>query len=664
MKVQGKHQFSHYFLSVLPEAVSKLISKLQHHSWTQKYVLTTGGQCILDGIITSISFIAAHFLRFDGYPPGIEASRMWLVLPYMAAARIGTNLLLGVYRRVWRYSSIADAVRISGSVSFASLILLILRLTFVGISSYLTVPIGIIIIDYCLTTAGMVNVRLLRRLIYEMGSNGGSGQPRVRRRVLLAGAGQAGIMTVRESKSRKDLGFDIVGFVDDDPSKIRAVIHGSPVLGMCSEIPEIVRKYRIELVIITMASAPRKTVKQIYDLCELAGVPVQITPGFYEILANKVSVSKLRSVEIEDLLGRDSIDFRSWLEATKTHYVNKRVLVTGAGGSIGRELCRQLVALQPDQIIMLDKDENAVYEADRDLGGTNHEGTLIIPIVADLRMPTQLRAAFHSYQPQIVFHAAAHKHVPLMEINVAEAILNNVMGTAELLKTCAEKNVQRAVMVSTDKAVNPTSIMGATKRVSELLFQSYAARYDGNANYVCVRFGNVLGSRGSVVPLFREQIKNGGPVTVTHPDMVRYFMTIPEAAQLIIQAGALGKKGEIFLLDMGEPVKIVDLAKDMIRLSGLSLGEEIELRFIGARPGEKIREELLIAKEGATATKFNKIFIAPALSYDFSKLAGSVTSLTKAAYESNDAEIGRLLSQMDIGFAVRPETPKMQAAHG
>lgn len=639
---------------IQPGGIPRIIARIEEQSWIQRYVLTMSGQCVLDGIIAVLSFFIAHILRFDGYPPGGEAGRMWLILPYLVVARILMNMALGIYRRVWRYSSIADVVQITISVGIVSGILLVLRLTLVGVANYLTVPIGIIIIDFCFAAAGMVNIRLLRRVTYEIVRNAGIHQPKIRRRVLLAGAGQAGIMTLREARNRRDLGFEICGFVDDDPDKKRSIIHGVPVLGNCSEIPAIVQRHRIELVIITMASAPRKTVKRIYELCESANVPVQITPGLYEILGNHVKVSKLRSVQIEDLLGRDPIDFNSWLKSTNTHYAGKKVLVTGAGGSIGRELCRQLLALKPEEIIMLDKDENGLYEADRELG-TGYGKTLICPVVADLRTPARLHSIFSQYHPQIVFHAAAHKHVPLMELNVAEAVLNNVVGSAELLKACAEFEVQRSVMVSTDKAVNPTSIMGATKRVAELLFQAQAAGVDGKAHYVCVRFGNVLGSRGSVVPLFREQISNGGPVTVTHPDMVRYFMTIPEAAQLIIQAGALGKKGEIFLLDMGEPVKIVDLACDMIRLSGLTVGEEIEIKFIGARPGEKICEELLIAKEGATATKYDKIFVAPALHYDFASLNESIKLLAEAAGSNDERRIHRILSEMDIGFGASRE---------
>ncbi len=366
-------------------------------------------------------------------------------------------------------------------------------------------------------------------------------------------------------------------------------------------------------------------------------------------LGNHVTVSNVRPVEIEDLLGRDPIDVEAWLETSYASYHDKRLLITGAGGSIGRELCRQLATLDPASITLLDKDENSVFEAERELrracGSRNVE---IIPVICDLRVPERLRNVFGQRLPQVVFHAAAHKHVPLLESNASEAVLNNIGGTVRLLECAARFEVERCVMVSTDKAVNPRNIMGATKRVSELMFQAQATRFGGS--YSCVRFGNVLNSRGSVVPIFREQIKQGLPITVTHPDVERYFMTIPEAAQLIIQAGALGRRGEIFLLEMGEPVRVVDLAKDMIWLSGLALGEDIDIEFTGLRPGEKLKEELLIAEEGAQTTRYEKIFVAPPLQYDFTCLDHWVGKLTAAAEAGADADIYNIFSKMDIGF--------------
>jgi FlaA1/EpsC-like NDP-sugar epimerase len=626
--------------------------------WVQNYMLSRRVQMAIDAAITIFSFVAAHILRFDGWPPGIEDDRMFLVLPYLVIARLFANYMLGLYLRVWRYVSIPDGIHLAGSVGVVSAILLTLRLSFEGVNPFLLVPIGIIIIDFLLTTSVMLCARLFWRVTCENAARAKTTSQGRRLRTLLIGAGDAGIMTAREITRRRDLGMSVCGFLDDDPSKHKSVIQGVSVLGDTADLPLIVRTNRVDQVIITMANAHRKTIRRLVDLCETADVPVKIIPGLYEILGNQVTISNVRPVEIEDLLGRDTIDVDAWLEASQSSYQGRRVLITGAGGSIGRELCRQLATLDPASIVLLDKDENAVFEAERDLRAAFSDKSIqIVPVICDLRQAARLRNVFSRHLPQVVFHAAAHKHVPLLESNASEAVLNNITGTLRLLECAAEFNVNRCVMVSTDKAVNPTNIMGATKRVAELMFQAEAIRLNVNSSrnrhYSCVRFGNVLGSRGSVVPIFREQIRQGGPVTVTHPDVERYFMTIPEAAQLIIQAGAMGQRGEIFLLDMGEPVKVVDLAKDMIRLSGLTIGEDVDIEFTGLRPGEKLKEELLIADEGAKTTRYEKIFVAPPLQYDFVRLPDWVARLTRAAEAGDDLTIHDLFSAMKIGFRSR-----------
>jgi FlaA1/EpsC-like NDP-sugar epimerase len=605
----------------------------------------------IDALIAAMSFLLAHLLRWDGYPPGREADRMFLVLPYLVVTRIGVNYLMGLYRCVWRYVSIPDAAHLSSSVGIISVILLAMRLAFAGIYPLLTVPISIIVIDFMLTSSLMLGARLFWRVTCENAARARTHSNGVRLRTLLAGAGDGGIMAAREISRRRDLGFQVCGFVDDDASKQKTVIQGVQVIGSTHEIPIIVRTHRIDQVIITMSNARRKTIRRILELCEGAGVPVKIIPALYEILGNQVTVSNIRPVDIEDLLGRDAIDVQSWLEVSQGSYRGKRVMITGAGGSIGRELCRQLATLNPASIILLDKDENSVFEAEMELRSiTGDKKIEVLPVICDLRVAPRLRQVFGRLRPQVVFHAAAHKHVPLLESNVAEAVFNNISGTSRLLECADEFKVERCVMVSTDKAVNPTNIMGATKRVAELMFQAQAFRLNGDRHYSCVRFGNVLGSRGSVIPIFRDQIKHGGPVTITHPNVERYFMTIPEAAQLIIQAGALGQRGEIFLLDMGEPVKVVDLAKDMIRLSGLNIGEDIDIEFTGLRPGEKLKEELLIAEEGAQTTRYEKIFVAPPLQYDFRRLDEWIAKLTAAAETGSDQAIYEIFSAMDIGF--------------
>jgi FlaA1/EpsC-like NDP-sugar epimerase len=633
------------------QRIAALLPAIVLRPWVRNYILSRRVQRTIDAVIVAGSFVLAHILRFDGWPPGIEDDRMFLMLPYLIAARVGANYVAGLYARVWRYVSIPDAVHLAGSVGFISAILLSLRLAFGGVYPLLAVPISIIVIDFMLAASLMLGARLVWRVTCENADRARTQSNGVRLRTLLAGAEDAGIMTAREIARRRDLGLHVCGFVDDDPSKSKTVIQGVRVIGNTQDIPVIARTHRIDQVIITMSNARRKTIRRILDLCEKAGVPVKIIPALYEILGNHVTVSSVRPVEIEDLLGRDPVDVEAWLEASQGSYQGKRVLITGAGGSIGRELCRQIATLDPASIILLDKDENSVFEAERELRASCAERKLeIVPVICDLRVASRLRNVFNRHRPQVVFHAAAHKHVPLLESNASEAVLNNVVGTARLLECAAQSGVARCVMVSTDKAVNPTNIMGATKRVAELMFQSQAVKLDNRSHYSCVRFGNVLGSRGSVVPIFREQIKQGGPITITHPDVERYFMTIPEAAQLIIQAGAVGQHGEIFLLDMGEPVKVVDLAKDMIRLSGLILGEDIDIEITGLRPGEKLKEELLIAEEGAQTTRYEKIFVAPPLRYDFKRLNDWVAKLTAAAEAGDDAMINEIFSAMEIGF--------------
>ncbi len=651
----AKPDFSQRLASLIPKVLMK--------HWVQNYMLSRGTQMAVDALIVLASFVLAHVLRFDGWPPRPDAQKMILALPYVVMLQVSVNYFVGMYRRVWRYVSVPDTVHLAGAVGVISLLMLVLRLVIADGRSMWVFPIGSIGINFLLATAGMLGARLAWRVVCEKAARAKTQANGVKLRTLLVGAGDAGIMTAREITRRRDLGLQVCGFLDDEPGKIGSVIQGVSVLGPTYLLPEMVKKHRIDQVIITMANARRKTVRRILDLCEFAEVPVKIIPGLYEILGNHVTVSNVRPVEIEDLLGRDTINIEAWLEASQSSYVGKRVLITGAGGSIGRELCRQIATLNPASIILLDKDENSVFEAERDLrAACENKKTEIVPAICDLRVQTRMRQVFAKHVPQVVFHAAAHKHVPLMESNVAEAIFNNVVGSQRLLECAAEFGVERCVMVSTDKAVNPTNIMGATKRVAELMFQAQAVRLNGGRNYSCVRFGNVLGSRGSVVPIFREQIKNGGPVTITHPEVERYFMTIPEAAQLIIQAGALGQRGEIFLLDMGEPVKVFDLARDMIRLSGLTVGEDIDIEFLGLRPGEKLKEELLIAEEGAETTRYEKIFVAPPLQYDFARLEAWIADLTAAADKGDEDAIYGIFSAMNIGFRPTNWKPKEMAA--
>jgi FlaA1/EpsC-like NDP-sugar epimerase len=428
------------------------------------------------------------------------------------------------------------------------------------------------------------------------------------------------------------------------------LIMGARVLGTGKDLGAIAHRRRIEEVIISIATPNRKALAEIVKRCEDIPLSVRIVPTLQEIIEGRVSISHLRKVRVEDLLGRDKVEISSLDDEVRQAYSGKRILVTGCGGSIGSELVRQLLCLEPQAIAVLDKDENSVYELTQELAFT-FPSVRIEPQIADLRHRGRLRALIADFNPEVVFHAAAHKHVPLMERNRCEAVLNNVGGTRVLLETCAEYHVGRFVFISTDKAVNPTSVMGATKRVGEMLVQS---RSNGSLSSVCVRFGNVLGSRGSIIPLFQKQIAGGGPVTVTHPDVVRFFMTIPEAVQLVLCAATLGRRGEVFVLDMGNPRSILRLAEDMIRLSGLEPGRDIKIAITGLRPGEKVAEELLGPGEELCPTRFEKVsMIVPQPLNDRS--LESVGDLVRAAQENDTERICELLSSMRLGFHPRSD---------
>jgi FlaA1/EpsC-like NDP-sugar epimerase len=435
--------------------------------------------------------------------------------------------------------------------------------------------------------------------------------------------------------------------VDDDPKKIGTVISGSRVLGDRKALGRLVRASKVDEVVISIAKADRRTLTQILARCEEIDVPAKIIPSVQELFQDRVNISQLRQVRIEDLLGRDSVEVSEFDEEVRQTYATKRILVTGAGGSIGSELVRQLLLLNPSSIAILDKDENSTYELQQELTFRFPEAR-IEPQIADVRHGERLRAIFQEFKPQVVFHAAAHKHVPLMERHPCEAVLNNVFGTKTLLEACRQHEVERFVFISTDKAVNPTSVMGATKGVGEMLVQTYANH--GSLPAACVRFGNVMGSRGSVIPLFQKQIAEGGPITVTHPDVVRFFMTIPEAVQLVICAGSLGRQGEIFVMDMGNPRKVLDLAKEMVALCGLEPEKDIRIEITGLRPGEKLEEELVRPDERAAPTRFEKLFMITPQLPDVNEVTAGVTKLGRAARENNREAVYEALASMGIGY--------------
>jgi FlaA1/EpsC-like NDP-sugar epimerase len=492
----------------------------------------------------------------------------------------------GLYSRVWAYASIRELKIITAAVSIASAIvaLIIALLTF--IQYYQGFPRSVLAIDWLLSLLAVGGLRFAMRLLAE-GRSGGEGTSGRPRRILIVGAGDAGALVVREMQKNPQLNLTPVCFVDDEESKQKQRIHDVPVEGKLEDLGHVLDTWYIQEVIIAIPSAPGGTVRQVIEICREKNVPFRTMPGIYELIGGKVNVGRLREVDITDLLRRAPVQIDTTLIGTNLS--GKRILITGAGGSIGRELCRQISRWGPESLILYGHGENTIFETLIELE-ENFPSIPLHPVVADVRNLDRLSNVVDHFHPQLIFHAAAHKHVPLMEINIEEAVTNNVIGTRNVVETALNYEVDRLVMISTDKAIRPSSVMGATKRLAEMMVL-YAANRSGRP-YSVVRFGNVLGSRGSVIPLFNRQIANGGPVTVTHPDMERYFMTIPEAVHLVLQAAAMGQGGEVFVLRMGKQVKILNLAEDLIRLSGLEPGDDIEIVFTGIRPGEKLSEEL------------------------------------------------------------------------
>jgi FlaA1/EpsC-like NDP-sugar epimerase len=616
--------------------------------YRKAYFLKTS-QLIIDIIIFILAYFAAFILRFEGIPNPNNSKQLLILFPFIALARFICFYVFSIYSIVWRYISIGDVILIV-KASLPITVLLFVGRIFLPLRLFLfRLPLSIIALEFLLVLLGTLSVRAIRRLFFELSERERFENKETtskKKKAILIGAGNAGNMVIKELKQRADLGIDVLGFIDDDPRKINTTIQGIKVIGNTSQIPEIVRKQKIEEAIITIANASSKDIRRIVDVCEGTKIKVKIVPGLFEMLDDKVKITKLREINIDDLLGRSIISFENYLPEVTAHYQNKRILVTGAGGSIGSELCRQLASVGPKKLILLDKDENSVYEIDNEIQ-TNFPALKVNSLIADIRNYERLQYIFEKYQPEVIFHAAAHKHVPLMEYNVAEAILNNVSGTRNVAMLADQFKIKNFIFISTDKAVNPKSVMGATKKIGEIIIQEIAARSDAKCS--CVRFGNVLGSRGSVVPLFQKQIAKGGPITITHPDMRRYFMSISEAVQLIIRVGTIGNNGEIFVLDMGEPIKIRELARDLIKLSGYA-EDDFEIRYIGIRPGEKLFEEILVNEEKTKATNFKKIFIAPPIEIDRPNFSKNLSALSKAAQECNEKRIIELLKDMGIGY--------------
>lgn len=567
-------------------------------------------QIVIDIVALSLSLWLAFLFRFEGEIPNSMLQRLFIQWPYVVALQYGLLVALGISRIAWRYVGLREAVRIFVAISLGSAVLAAIRLAAAdffrveGFAQYSFLPLGVIAIDFALAYLSISGVRVIRRLTSERAEvrRLRAGAPSMVP-TLLVGAGRGGVMVAKEISGRPELGILPVGFVDDDATKVGTDVHGIRVYGSVANVARIARQRGAKQAIITISNAPGSMVRAISAACTRAGLEVKVIPGLYQIVGGELNLTRMRSVAIEDLLRRDPVVLDD--EAIAEDVRGRVVMVTGAGGSIGSEICRQVARYGPKRLVLVERTENALFEIHRELVDA-FRSLAIEPCIADVGDRARIQKVFETTQPEVVFHAAAHKHVPLMEGNPGEAVKNNVFGTRLLADVASAHGVRAFVMISTDKAVNPTSVMGATKRVAEIYIQALAKRTQ--TRFVTVRFGNVLGSNGSVVPIFKEQIARGGPVKVTHPDMKRYFMTIPEACQLVLQAGAMGRGGEIFILDMGEPVKIVDLARDLIQLSGFG-EDEIEIEFSGVRPGEKLYEELSIAAENADKTRHPKVFI-------------------------------------------------------
>ena len=583
---------------------------------------------IVDILSVILDSYLAIILRFKLDNIWVPAEYMYSVESYMVINVITTVvifLVLNLYNRVWSYASINEMLAILGATMLSTVFQAF------GFSLlYLQVPRSYYFFYFILLSITTIITRFSYRILHTM-ENGLKKSTRHSRNTIVIGAGEAGNMIIKELKSSKYLNQKVVCVIDDNPSKKGKYIHGIRIVGGRDKIQEAAKKYDAEEIILAIPSAGTKNTRDILRICNLTDCKLKILPGMYQLINGDVSVAKLKEVEIEDLLGRDPIEINT--EEVLNYVKDKVILVTGGGGSIGSELCRQIAGHQPKQLIIVDIYENNAYDIQQELMRKYPTLDLVV-LIASVRNTERIEDIFRRYRPNIVYHAAAHKHVPLMEVSPNEAIKNNVFGTYRTAQAADKYGVEKFVLISTDKAVNPTNVMGASKRMCEMVIQMMNRK--SQTNFVAVRFGNVLGSNGSVIPLFKKQIAEGGPVTVTDPNIIRYFMTIPEAVSLVLQAGAYARGGEIFVLDMGEPVKIVDLATNLIKLSGYKPGEDIEIKFTGLRPGEKMYEELLMNEEGLKKTANKMIYIGKPIEFDDEVFQKQLDKIYKDAYDETD----------------------------
>ncbi|SNB45069.1 nucleoside-diphosphate sugar epimerase/dehydratase [Geobacter sp. DSM 9736] len=582
------------------------------------------------GLIAA-AYVLAFLLRFDFDLPPDQWKVFLKGLGIVLSIKPLVFLVSGLYRNLWRYASLHDAMEIFKVITVSSVMTVFAVMYVRYFDSF---PRSIFILDWFLLFSMVSSSRLVWRIFREMYFLP-SQRPHSGKRTLILGAGEAGSMLLKEIRKRRDSEYNIIGFVDDDREKCGMLLHRVPVLGDIDHLRALVRKYKIQELIVAIPSAQGKMLRRIVGCCEKAKVAVKTIPGISDIISGKVAISQIKDVDIEDLLGRDAVVLDE--HSISSYLTGKKILVSGAAGSIGSEVCRQVARFEPTKIILVDAAETPLFYIEKELA-EKHPQLRIIPIVADIRNDVRIEMIFDQFMPEVVFHAAAYKHVPMMEYNPVEAVSNNILGTRKLADAAHRFGVKNFVMISTDKAVNPTNVMGASKRAAEIYVQALARK--SLTKFTTVRFGNVLGSNGSVIPVFKEQISRGGPVTVTDPQIMRYFMTIPEATQLVLQAGCIGNGGEIFVLDMGEPVRIIDLAEELIRLSGFIPYEDIDIVITGLRPGEKLFEELLIEGEGIKPTSHEKIKIAAAVP---SNLDTANTALDELAEQADVSDVGGIM---------------------
>ena len=590
-------------------------------------------QVLFDIVWVYFSYWIALMLRFDGKVPWWEFEYFQIQIPWATCICLVVFFLCRFYTTMWQFAGLDELIQIFFGVSISSVLIAVMGFTMASPVFHTNrLPIPVYLMGWALMFLFVGGSRFSIRLWHRRKRRLSQQDSEEFHRVMVVGAGEMGSMVIKDMKTAPESkGIPVVA-IDDDKSKRGTRIHGVKVAGGRESIPRMAGRYNVDQIVLAIASAKKEDRQDILSICAKTGCKLKTVPALYEILEGDMEHPAVRDVDILDLLGRDEVDLN--VEEISGYLKNKTVLVTGGGGSIGSELCRQIAHFHPKRLIIFDIYENNAYDLQNELLMKFPNLNLEV-LIGSVRDRARVEHVFEVCRPDVVFHAAAHKHVPLMELSPGEAVKNNVFGTLNVAQACDKYGVKRMVMISTDKAVNPTNIMGATKRICELIIQ-YCSRHSKNTDYMAVRFGNVLGSNGSVIPLFKRQIAAGGPVTVTHPDIIRYFMTIPEAARLVIQAGGMAHGGEIFILDMGEPVKIVDLARNLIRLSGLEPDVDIKIKYTGLRPGEKLYEELLLDSEGGCQkTSHQLIYIGKPIPFDEETFLADLESLRKVAGVDN-----------------------------